>query len=96
MDKATLGDVPGAGEVRIRRRSESAREFRGVFAFRREHEATLVELLAARMELEYEGLIDGERQRLIVRLTDLSLETGLAYFQGLGEPFGDAREASAG
>lgn len=96
MDKATLGDVPGAGEVRIRRRSESAREFRGVFAFRREHEKTVVELLAARRELEYEGLIDGERQRLTVRLTDLSIETGLAYFQGLGEPFGGSREASAG
>lgn len=96
MDKATLGDIPGAGEVRIRRRSETAREFRGVFAFRREHEATLVELLAARTELEYEGLIDGGRRRLNVRLTDISLETGLAYFQGLGEPYDDAREASAG
>lgn len=96
MDEATLGDIPGAGEVRIRRRNETTREFRGVFAFRQEHEATLVELLAARAELEYHGLIDGERRRLRVRLTDLSIDTGFAYFQGLGEPFGDAREASAG
>lgn len=96
MNKATLNGIPGAGEVRSRRRSETSREYRGVFAFPREHEAALVELLASRETVEYEGVIDGELRRLKVRVTDVARSSGVAAFQGLGEPYGGAEETRAG
>ena len=96
MDRARLGGIDGAGEVRARRRSETAREYRGVFAFPREHEAELVELLAARAVVEYEGLIDGARRLLKVRVTDLALQDGIAAFQGVGEPYGESDEVATG
>lgn len=96
MDRAALDDIVGAGEVRARRRNETEREYRGVFAFPREHETRLVELLAAREPVEYQGMIDGEPRRLRVRLTDLSVTSGMAYFQGLGEPYDERDEASTG
>lgn len=96
MNRAALDDIAGAGEVRVRRRNETEREYRGVFAFAREHEARLVELLGAREPVEYQGLIDGEPRRLRVRLTDLSLTSGMAYFQGLGEPYEEREEATTG
>jgi hypothetical protein len=96
MQPATLAGIPGAGEVRVRRRSEEGREYRGVFAFPREHEAGLVELLASREPVEYLGMIDGERRCLRVRLTDLSRTRGMAYFQGLGEPYDESAGARVG
>lgn len=96
MDRAALDDIVGAGEVRVRRRNETECEYRGVFAFALEHEARLVELLAAREPVEYQGMIDGEPRRLRVRLTDLSVTSGMAYFQGLGEPYDERDGASTG
>lgn len=96
MDEATLNGIRGAGEVRIRRRSETEREYRGVFAFPREHEAALMKLLASRDVVEYEGIIDGRRQRLKVRVTDLARASGIAAFQGLVEPYSDVEETKAG
>ena len=95
MHPSRLDGIRGAGEIRSRRRSEVEVEFRGVFAFRKEHEATLVELLASRKPVEFEGVIDGERRLLQVRLTDIALVTGLAYFQGLGEPYDESRGSRA-
>lgn len=88
MERATLGDVPGAGEVRSRRRGETDREHRGVFAFRRAHEEAIVELLESREAVEYQGVVEGERRRMKVIVTDLAPDMGLAYFQVLGEPQG--------
>lgn len=96
MDRAVLDDMVGAGEVRVRRRNETEREYRGVFAFAREHEARLVELLASREAVVYQGMIGGEPRRLRVKLTDLSLTRGMAYFQGLGEPYSERGEAGVG
>ncbi len=96
MEPATLDGIPGAGQVRSRRRPEGSREHRGVFAFRRGHEARLVEILAARQPVEYVGTMDGRRVRLRVRLTDMSLARGLVAFQGLGEPHGESGEEPAG
>jgi hypothetical protein len=35
----------------------------------------------------YEGPVDGEHRRLGAIVTDVSLERGLAYFSGRGEPY---------
>ena len=96
MHPSRLDGIHGAGEVRCRRRSETTLEFRGVFAFRKEHEAALVDLLASQKAVEFAGIINGERRLLQVRLTDMSLVTGLAYFQGLGDPYDESRESRAG
>lgn len=64
MDQATLAGIPGAGEVRARRLSEESREYRGVFAFGREHESRLAELLASRETVEYVGEIAGSGNAL--------------------------------
>lgn len=96
MDQATLAGIPGAGKVRARRRSEVSREYRGVFAFPREHGSRLAELLASRETVEYVGVIGGGRRRLKARVTDLSPASGLAYFQGLSEPYDEPSEARAG
>lgn len=87
MQQATLAGIRGAGAARSRLRTETVREYRGTFAFARMDEAAFLELLAARKEVEFEGMIDGERKSLKVMLTDVSLVTGMAYFQGLGEPY---------
>jgi len=87
MQPATLGGVPGAGEVRWRRRTDSDLEYRGTFAFRRQHEPAIIELCNSRLEVEYEGAIGDASRKLRVVLTDLSLERGIAYFQGVGEPY---------
>ena len=47
----------------------------------------VLELLDSRAEVEYEGTIDGATQRLRVVLTDVSKETGIAYFQAKGGPY---------
>lgn len=96
MQPATLGGLPGAGELRSRRRSEASREYRGVFAFKREHESTFLEWVSSREAIEYAGVIDEERRCLKVKLTDLSRTSGMAYFEGLGEPYGESSEARAG
>jgi hypothetical protein len=94
MERATLGGVPGASEVRSRRRSETHVEYRGAFAFRREHEAAIVQLLESREPVEYRGLVEGDRRRMKVIVTDLAPEAGLAYFQAVGEPYDAAGQAS--
>lgn len=96
MEQATLDGLPGAGTVRSRRRSEASREYRGVFAFRRGHEAAVVEALALRKVVEYDGIIDGRRARLRVRLTDMDPGQGLVAFQGVGEPQYESDETLAG
>lgn len=96
MEQATLDGLPGAGAVRSRRRSDASREYRGVFAFRRGHETTLMELLAGRKVVEYQGTIDGRRARLKVRLTDMDPENGMVAFQGMGEAWDESDETLAG
>jgi hypothetical protein len=85
MEASTLGGVPGAGEARSRRQPGGLREYRGAFAFHAEHEPAIVQLLESGDLVEYEGPVDGQRRRLKARLTDLSLTTGMAYFQGSAE-----------
>lgn len=96
MEPATLDDLTGAGLVRSRRRSEASREYRGVFAFRRGHEATLVQALALRKVVEYDSIIDGRRARLRVRLTDMDGGQGMVALQGVGEPWDESDETIAG
>ena len=96
MKPATLAGVNGAGEVHSRRVSESRLEYRGVFAFRAEHTAEVVRLLDSGEVVEYEGPIGDENMRLQVVVTDVSIETGLAYFAGRGEPYSASQDRAAG
>lgn len=47
--------------------------FVAAFAFLREHEAAIVELLASRETVEYADPIDGKRRRLKVKVRTCSL-----------------------
>ena len=82
MQPATLAGIPGAAEVRSRRRSELTREYRGTFAFRKQHEPAIVRLYESRERVEFEGRFDGVRTRLDVVVTDVELEIGFVFFQG--------------
>jgi hypothetical protein len=87
VNKATLGGVHGAGEVHARRASEDRREYRGSFAFRAEDTPAFARLLDSGEIVEYVGLVDRERNGLHVLVTDVSLDRGIAYFMGKGEPY---------
>lgn len=82
MQPATLAGIPGAAEVRSRRRSELTREYRGTFAFRKQHEAAIIRIYQERERVEFEGPLEGGRTRLAVVLTDVELEIGFVFFQG--------------
>lgn len=82
MHPATLAGIPGAAELRSRRRNELTREFRGTFAFRKQHEAELIRIYESRERVAFEGPFEGGRTRLEVILTDLELEIGFVFFQG--------------
>lgn len=86
MHGATLGGIPGAGSAKSRRRDQEQRDWRGTFAFRAEHDAAVVQLFNARQPVIYEGLVDGERRTLEVRLTSYTLQAGLAFFEGSETP----------
>ena len=87
MERATLGGLLGAAEVRSRLKSETDHEYRGTFAFRSSDEPAILRLLDSREVVEFEGPIHGEQKRLQAFLTDVSLERGLVYFQGKGDPY---------
>lgn len=82
MHPATLAGIPGAAEVRSRRRNELTREYRGTFAFRKQHEADFVRIYESRERVTFEGRFEGERTKLDVVVTDLQLEIGFVFFQG--------------
>jgi hypothetical protein len=86
MQPATLGGVRGAGEVWSRRPAEGQAEWRGTFGFKEADEEAMVALEAARTLIAYEGLFDGERRRIEVRVTAVMRGLGLAFFEGTGEP----------
>lgn len=86
MNRATLGGLPGAGEAKSRRRNESRLEWRGTFVFPAEHESAVVELEESRRPVVFDGLMDGERSKIEVRVTFVMPEAGMAYFEGAGEP----------
>ena len=87
MQPATLGDIPGAGQASSRRRDRGRQDWRGTFAFGAEHDAAVEQLLEARQPVIFEGMVDGERRKLEVRVTSLTRRAGLAFFEGSGEPF---------
>ena len=87
MDWATLGAIPGAGSAKSRRRNRDQQDWRGTFAFRRQHDQAVVDLFEARKPVVFEGLVDGELRKLEVRITSFTLRAGLAFFEGSGEPF---------
>jgi hypothetical protein len=80
MQPAKLGGVSGAAQVRSRRRSNSAVEYRGTFVSTREHDGTLSGFLETREKVEFQGVIDGERATLRVIVTDVSPITGMVFF----------------
>ena len=81
MEPAKLGGIPGAAEVRSRRRSESIREYRGTFVATRENDAKLVHFLKSRERIHFEGVVDGQLATLTVIVTDVSPATGMVFFQ---------------
>jgi hypothetical protein len=83
MERATLGGVPGAGDVRSRRFG-SGREYRGTFVAGRANDATFVRLLETRELIDFDGVVDGEARMLKVIVTDVSPETGMVFFQAAG------------
>jgi hypothetical protein len=87
VNKATLAGVHGAGEVHSRRASEDRREYRGTFAFRAEDTPAFARLVDSGEIVEYVGQVDRERDGLHVLVTDVSLDQGIAYFMGKGEPY---------
>lgn len=96
MNRATLGGVPGAGEVHSRRASETTREYRGAFAFRGEDTPTVARLLDSGEVVEYLGQIDREHNGLRVLVTDVSFDRGIAYFMGKGEPYSVSQDQASG
>jgi hypothetical protein len=87
MNKATLGGLSGAGEVHSRRASETRREYRGAFAFRAEDTPVIARLMDSGQIVEYVGQIDQGHNALQVLVTDVSLDRGIAYFMGKGDPY---------
>jgi hypothetical protein len=87
MHPATLGGIPGAGSAKSRRRNQRQQTWRGTFTFRPEHDGAVVELFESHRSVRFEGFVDGERRRIEVRLTSYMLQAGLAFFEGMGEPF---------
>ena len=85
FDRATLGGVSGVAMVWIRRGAGEATH-RGSFWFRAEQDAQVRGLLEARKSVEFTGWIDGERRHLTTRLTSADSGSGLAMFEGAGEP----------
>ena len=93
MQRATVGGIPGAADIRSRVLNGSTRQYQGAFAFFAEDQAAITELYEAGTRVELEGLIDGEMGRLPVFLTYLSLDAGIVYFAGSGEPTRNAEPA---
>jgi hypothetical protein len=85
FDRATLGGVSGVAMVWVRRGVGEATH-RGSFWFRAEQDAEVRRLVEAQKPIEFTGWIDGERRRLTTRLTSADSGSGLAMFEGLGEP----------
>lgn len=86
MQDATLGGIPGAADVRSRLVTESVRQHQGTFAFLSKHAAAVMQLYDLRDPVEFGGLIDGQHGYLSVVLTHISLEGGMVFFSGSGEP----------
>ena len=87
MEQATLGGVPGAGEAVLRRRGPTSSAHRGTFWFKAEHQGEMVRLFDMRAPIEFEGLVDGQRRKIKTTLTSLSVEIGVAFLEGSGEPY---------
>jgi len=85
IDRARLGSVWGVATVYVRRNAEVA-EHRGSFWFRAEHDEEIRRLLKAGTPVELVGLVAGERRHLTTRLVSADPGTGLAIFEGSGEP----------
>jgi len=94
MYAARLGGISGVADVRSRRRSPTISEYRGLFAFRSEHENDMLSLFEARRPVEFEGVVDGEKLRLTVTLISLDPVSGIAFFEGSGESADEFRQTS--
>ena len=84
---ATMGGVPGAAMARCVERSPSAREWRGIFLFKPEHQTSIARLADVPRSTVFEGVIDGHVRKLDVALTGCALDAGLAFFEAEGEPY---------
>ena len=82
MYAARLGSVTGVADVRSRRRNATTSDYRGIFAFRAQHESEMLSLFEARQPVEFEGALDGEPGRLMVTLLSLDPVSGIAFFEG--------------
>jgi hypothetical protein len=94
MYAAHLGGVPGVADVRSRRRTPSTSDYRGIFAFRPEHENEMVRLFDARQPVDFEGVVDDEPRRLTVTLVSVDPVSGIAFFEGYGESADAQRRTS--
>ena len=82
MYAARLGGVTGVADVRSRRRNATTLDYRGIFAFRAQHESEMRSLFEARQSVEFEGVVEGEQHRLMVTLLTLDAVSGIAFFEG--------------
>jgi hypothetical protein len=82
-----LGGMAGEGVVLSRASYRARRECRGTFFFRPEHEAALNRLCDRHERIEFEGYIDGVHQRMAATVTAVLPGTGMALFEGSGEPY---------
>jgi hypothetical protein len=85
MDRARLGGVSGAAMVWVRR-SSAGSEHRGSFWFRAGQNDEIQDLLLANSPVELVGWVSGEWRHFTTRLVSADPNTGLAVFEGPGEP----------
>ena len=87
MQPATLGNIPGAGAAKSRRRDRLQQDWRGTFAFRAEHEDSVAALVRDGRPVVYDGVVDGELRSIAVTVLSIIPVAGMAFFEGSGEPF---------
>src|SRR5688572_22328604 len=85
LQRATLGGVQGVADLQSRARSEIMREWRGTFVFRADDEDTIAHLVEQAPTTVFETDFEGERRKLSVRVLSFTT-SGLAFFEGSGEP----------
>jgi hypothetical protein len=68
------------------RRNSDGPEHRGSFWFRSDQDAEILQLLNAGVPVELVGWVTGEWRHLATKLVSVDPHTGIAVFEGPGEP----------